>query len=190
MTLDSGCCDHVMDAGEAPGYCILESAGSKRRQNFVVGNGSKVPNQGEVHLNLDAKVGEGLSSLRSVFQVAEITRPLMSVSRICDQDLDWWFSKKVAKILNQQGGVLAVFGRVGGLYEARMKLRAPKPVKLPTRFGSRRISGRESGLTHTCSGSNLPLGGANSSIDASCDGPRRRPRLDPKAGPPTPPTTG
>ena len=59
VTLDSGCCDHVVDAGEAPGYCILESAGSKRRQNFVVGNGSKVPNQGEVHLNLDAKVGEG-----------------------------------------------------------------------------------------------------------------------------------
>ena len=41
ITLDSGCCEHVMDLGDAPGYgaFVVESAGSKRRQNFVVGKG-------------------------------------------------------------------------------------------------------------------------------------------------------
>ena len=39
VTLDSGCVEHVMDAGEAPGYCVLERAGSKRKHHFVVGNG-------------------------------------------------------------------------------------------------------------------------------------------------------
>ena len=41
ITLDSGCCEHVMDLGDAPGYglFLVESAGSKRRQNLVVGVG-------------------------------------------------------------------------------------------------------------------------------------------------------
>ena len=45
ITLDSGCADHVMDAGEAPGYSVLPSAGSRRGQNFIVGDGAKVPNK-------------------------------------------------------------------------------------------------------------------------------------------------
>ena len=46
ITLDFDCCEHVMDITDAPGYrtCIVESAGSKRRQNFVNGNGQNVPN--------------------------------------------------------------------------------------------------------------------------------------------------
>ena len=39
--------------------------------------------------------------LRSCFQVAEITRPLMSVSRICDQDLTCIFDKKEANIVDE-----------------------------------------------------------------------------------------
>ena len=54
ITLDSGCVEHVLDAGDAPGYCLLQSAGSKRKQNFVVGNGHKILNKGEVHFNLEA----------------------------------------------------------------------------------------------------------------------------------------
>ena len=46
VTLDSGCCEHVMDIADAPGYgnFIVDSPGSKRRQHFIVGNGQKVPN--------------------------------------------------------------------------------------------------------------------------------------------------
>ena len=41
ITLDSGCCEHVMDIEHAPGYVgfVTASAGSKRAQNFIVGNG-------------------------------------------------------------------------------------------------------------------------------------------------------
>ena len=44
MVLDSGCCEHVMDAEDAPGYSVTESPGNRRGQNFVVGNGETVPN--------------------------------------------------------------------------------------------------------------------------------------------------
>ena len=52
FTLDSGCCNHVLDSEDAPGYLVQESVGSRRGQNFVVGNGERVPNEGQVHLNL------------------------------------------------------------------------------------------------------------------------------------------
>ena len=49
LTLDSGCCDHIVDLADAPGYnAVLEpSPGSLRKQRFVVGNGSRVPKQGQ-----------------------------------------------------------------------------------------------------------------------------------------------
>ena len=125
ITLDSGCCEHVMDMAEAPGYVVTESPGSRRKQNFVVGNGQKVPNEGQFNLNLQTQVNGHENLLRSCFQVAEITRPLMSVSRICDQDLVCEFDKKEARIKDQNGATICVFERRGGLYVTTMKLKQP-----------------------------------------------------------------
>ena len=48
LTLDSGCCEHIVDMADAPGYaCVLRpSLGSQRGQKFVVGNGERVNNKG------------------------------------------------------------------------------------------------------------------------------------------------
>ena len=58
ITLDSGCCEHVMDLGDAPGYgaFVMESAGSKRKQNFIVGNGARVPNEGQRSAIIEPRV--------------------------------------------------------------------------------------------------------------------------------------
>ena len=84
FTLDSGCCEHVMDLGDAPGYgaFLTQSDGSRRKQNFIVGNGQKVPNEGQLVLNLESD-GDESRKIKSTFQVAEVTKPLMSVSRVC-----------------------------------------------------------------------------------------------------------
>ena len=86
VTLDSGCCEHVLDLEGAPGYqeFLMPSPGSIRKQNFVVGNGQLIPNEGQVQLNMQTQ-SSNPESLSSVLQVAEVTRPLMSASRICDQ---------------------------------------------------------------------------------------------------------
>ena len=54
LTLDSGCCDHIVDMADAPGYaCVLHpSAGSQRGQQFVVGNGERVSNRGQIQLRI------------------------------------------------------------------------------------------------------------------------------------------
>ena len=60
VTLDSGACDHVMDVETCPlGYEVHESEGSTRGGGVLVGNGERIPNDGEVHLNLSAPNASG-----------------------------------------------------------------------------------------------------------------------------------
>ena len=91
----------------------------------MVGNGERVKNQGQVKLRMKGKDENGLL-MSSVFQIAEITRPLMSVSRICDQDLVCIFEKTHARITDKDGKLVARFERDGGLYTCTMKLRRPE----------------------------------------------------------------
>ena len=77
----------ALPAEHAPGYQIRDSPASRRGRNFTVGNGEKVPNEGQVCLNLEADIGEGgTQPINCVFQVADLTRPLMSVSQVCDEN--------------------------------------------------------------------------------------------------------
>ena len=129
LTLDSGCCEHVIDIGEIRGYVnyVTESSGSKRGQNFIVGNGAKVSNDGQCLLNLEQ---DGLA-IQSTFQIAGITRPLMSVGRVCDQGLRCNFDDKEALVLDKSGSVVCRFERRGGLYVARLKLKSPELFARP-----------------------------------------------------------
>ena len=50
-----------------------------------MGDGSTIPNLGQQSLNLSDDDGK---NVKSVFQIAAVTRPLMSVGRICDEGHD------------------------------------------------------------------------------------------------------
>ena len=128
LTLDSGCVDHIIDLGDCPGYeaFMVESAKSKRKQGYIVGNGARVPNEGEVCLNLEHDPHGFGNLIKSTFQVAEVTRPLMSVSRICDLGMECRFKHDEALVVNEQGKTVARFARQGGLYIARMRLKPPE----------------------------------------------------------------
>ena len=59
---DTGCCDHVGDSVDFPGYTVQPSAGSKRGQNFTDAGGNDLPKEGQVvatvsytHLTLPTK---------------------------------------------------------------------------------------------------------------------------------------
>ena len=133
FALDSGCCAHIMDAQmDAPGYRISESEGSRQGKGFVVGNGERINNEGEVALNLDAPDGQGgAQPIRSVFQSAKVTRPLMSVSQICDNGFRCVFDKDKATVIDANNQTKFVCERRGGLYLSPMKLKAPTPFGRP-----------------------------------------------------------
>ena len=132
ITLDSGACDHVMDSEDAPGYLVSESPGSRRGHNFVVGNGHRVPNEGQMRFRMETTSADGTAMpVQSTFQVAEITRPLMSVSKICDQGYTCVFTKEGAQILDQNQRPVCQFGRAKGLYVGNMKWKSPEPFTRP-----------------------------------------------------------
>ena len=125
VALDSGSTDHVCHSGDVPGYVVEASPGSRAGQGFIVGNGARVPNDGQAVLNLQAT---NKNTMATTFQLAKVSRPLMSVGRLCDAGMDVLFKKDRADVLTADGSVILSFERQsGGLYVARLKLKKPSP---------------------------------------------------------------
>ena len=127
VALDSGSTDNVCHTADAPGYVTMPSQGSKRGQNFVIGDGNKLPNQGEFVLNLMTD-GDDPSAIASTFQVAKVSRPLMSVGKICDNGMNVIFDDAKARVMSKDGTTVCTFERQnGGLYLAKFRLKSPAP---------------------------------------------------------------
>ena len=120
VALDSGACDHVANKDDLRGLKIRETAASRAGRGYIAANGERIPNEGECEVALkDAKAGAEFSSL---FQLAPVSRPLFSVSRICDRGCDVHFNNQRAKV-TKNGRTLAVFERQNGLYVANMEIK-------------------------------------------------------------------
>ena len=126
VALDSGAGDHVSSGAEAPAFAVEESAGSRARQHFLGAGGHRMPNQGQMKLDLRAENGKRGRDLKVIFQVAKVTRPLMSVSKICDAGLAVKFTKDLALVIDAKDNEVCRFQRRGGLYVASMKMRNPR----------------------------------------------------------------
>ena len=87
-----------------------------------MGDGGTIPNLGEKHLNLES----GEANLKSIFQIAAVTRPLMSVGKICDEGHTVTFNHVMAVVHNTEGEELCRFTRnASGLYVAKLRLKSP-----------------------------------------------------------------
>ena len=128
VALDSGAGDHVTAQKDAPNYDLEPSKGSRLGQKFVTASNSKLSNKGQVSLKLrsgDRERGKG-TDIKTVFQVADVKRPLWSVSKICDAGFTVRFSKDKAVVVDKKGKVCVTFDRRGGLYVARLMMKNPK----------------------------------------------------------------
>ena len=69
----------------------------------------------------------GNSSITSTFQVGAISRPLWSVSKLCDAGYTVTFDSKKAVVVHQASGrQMTEFPRRGALYACDMMLRNPR----------------------------------------------------------------
>ena len=76
----------------------------------MVGNGERLPNTGQRTLNLQP-MSDSEANLSSCFQNAKVTRPLMSVGRICDNGLNVVFEATQAIVRDAGGSHVCVFLR-------------------------------------------------------------------------------
>ena len=94
-------------------------------------------NRGQMRLNLRADNGRKGRDVKTTFQVARETRPLMSVSKICDAGMTMRFTSAMAVIEDDKGKEVCRFLRKGGLYIASMKLKNPNYKPPPAPFARR-----------------------------------------------------
>ena len=118
VVLDSGAGVHVAAKNHIAGYKVVESALSRAGASFVAADGGRIHNEGEALLNIETEDAKGRwHKVTSMFQVAEVTRPLWSVGVICDSGLD----------VDKTGYELCYFPRdAGGLYIATVRVRNPE----------------------------------------------------------------
>ena len=106
VTVDSGACDTVLPTDECTEIALQESPQSKQGLEYEVANGDTIPNLGErrcIMMTQNSQVPK-----RIAFQVADVHKPLLSVTRAADMGYD------------------CVLGKMGGwLQDSRSKERIP-----------------------------------------------------------------
>ena len=78
-TVDSGAADSMMQPQLLPHIAIKSSAGSRSKKNYMSAGGERIPNLGE---KVVAFVTAERQSKQVVFQIAKVTKPLISVGKI------------------------------------------------------------------------------------------------------------
>ena len=143
VAIDSGAVDHIAHPASLPGEIRLMKDGTLR--NFVSASGDSIRNHGKAAVKLRTKDGNVIGN---VFQVADVCRPLHSVSRICDTGHEVLFTSEegivvpkgtFAKFMENMKGVVARYPREAGLYVAEMDVKAgDAPAESFTRQGPAR----------------------------------------------------
>ena len=101
------------------GFTTEESEGSRRGRHFIAADGNRIANLGQARVGVrDANTK---ATFGSVLQIAEVSRPLYSVSKICDSGASVTFTKHDATVKDKDGRLLAKFVREGGLYVADLE---------------------------------------------------------------------
>ena len=76
-----------------------------------------MPNEGLFTPNLEADNDRGShAQLTSTFQVADITRPMMNVSQICEQGFYCMFQNSHARIVNSMGETADARSQLAAIY--------------------------------------------------------------------------
>ena len=90
----------------------------------MMGDGGLIPNLGQSQLNpCDTSVGR---DIQSVFQIAAVTRPLMSVGRICEEGHIITFDAVMAVVHAKDGSEVCKLQRYNsGLHVAKLNMRSP-----------------------------------------------------------------
>ena len=96
-------------------------------------------NKGQMRLLLRADDGKKGKDIRTTIQCADVTRPLLSVSKICDAGMTVTFDAERAIVKDKNGKEVCRFERRKGLYVSSMKIRNPnyKPKPKAADFAGR-----------------------------------------------------
>ena len=120
--VDSGASESVAPPEMCPAYPIKESPGSRAGIGYRSAGKGRIANEGEQILNVLMEDG---TPANVKYQIAQIRRPLNSVSEICDGGNQVIFGRGGGLIYNIQSGRQTFFRREGGIYTMEFWVKPP-----------------------------------------------------------------
>ena len=132
VTVDSGACVTVMPRSMCEGISILQNALSREGVEYEVANGAHIPNLGERRCEM-MTVGS-LVSKRITFQVADVHKPLLSVTGCADMGFDCYLGEKSGFLLDRVSGERIPLERRENLYVMRTWVRQDPSVSISQPF--------------------------------------------------------
>ena len=142
VAADTGCVKHAVAPEHLPRAVVIKPPppGTK---DFVGAGGDSIKRHGKAAIETQQ---EGFATVNQVVEVADVTRPLHSMSQIADTDKEILFTKGEATVV-PEGSLskylkycrkLATYKRRGGLYLGKIKVRVPR-----NRDGGKSTFGRQ-----------------------------------------------
>ena len=111
--MDSGASAPVAPPTMMPNVKVVPSEGSRRGQRWSSASKHEIKNLGEQHLKACTEDGDETAVL---FQIADVSKPLVSVSAICERGNRVIFGRNGGVVQNLQNGKLIPFQRRNGIY--------------------------------------------------------------------------
>ena len=131
MTADSGACDTVMPKSCCSSIRIVPSPASIRGIDYEVANKQTIPNLGERHCLMWTENAEEVLGI--VMQVADVHKPLLSLSRCADLGYQSILGKRAGCLECQTTGQIIPLERKGNLYVLKAWIKS-----MPTDFVGQR----------------------------------------------------
>ena len=129
--LDSGASESVCPPSMAPLWAIEDSPGSKIGLHYLSANGGRIANRGQQRLPIELAGGV---RTHAVFQVADVSRPLISVAKLAEAGKAVIFGCSGGVIRDIATGVDTPFERRDGIYIFKMKIPPPDAVRADAGF--------------------------------------------------------
>ena len=118
FTVDSGAAETVCKKSDAKDFPTIYG-GSESLTKYIMPNGEIVENDGEKHLKV--KIAEGEKFIVRT-QLTDVRKPLMSVSKVCDEGNIVVFNQNGEYIQSEKTGKKTSFSREGNVYALEMDL--------------------------------------------------------------------
>ena len=117
ITIDSGACDTVMPLSLCGDIQVIASMQSRSGLEYEVANGESIPNEGERKCLMMTRGAQ--MPKRTTFQVADVHKTLMSITRAADAGYECHLNAKGGWLLDTFTGETIPIARGGNLYTMR-----------------------------------------------------------------------
>ena len=111
--MDSGSAECVAPESIAKNIPLVETEASRQGQTYHAADGGVIKNKNEKTVTMYSVTGD---QHRARYQIADVTRPLNSVSRACDQGNNVLFTQTGGWIINHETGRYTWFSQEHGVY--------------------------------------------------------------------------